>query len=108
MPMKQHIAILVLAVTCCTRITGAVPSVTVGASVIVPLDHFHPVGKVPAATPDQNAPAVPPAESATFVITGLLTTPTVPAFALVTTGAAVAVHGTTALIVAPAGTPAAV
>jgi hypothetical protein len=40
--MKQTSAILVDAVEFVIRITGAVPSVTVGASVIVPSDHFQP------------------------------------------------------------------
>src|SRR3954468_7553746 len=95
-------------VTCVIRITGAVPNVTVGVPVIVPCEDFQPSGNTPAATPCQNAPATPALPSATFAITGLETTPTVPSFAPVVTGAPVTTHGVTALIVAPLGTPAAV
>src|SRR5580765_2806798 len=108
MPMKQTIAIRVEAVTCCTRITGAVPSVTVGVFVTVPGDHFHPLPYVPAVAPPQNAAAVPVAPRLMFVIAGFDTTPTVPSFALVATGAEVATHGTTALMVSDAPIPAAV
>src|SRR5580765_2151298 len=105
--MSQTIAMRVLDVTCVIRITGAVPSVTEGASATVPGDHLYPEPPSPAAEPDQNAPAVPTALRLALAIAGLLTTPTVPSFALVATGAAVSTHGVTALIVAPAGTPAA-
>jgi hypothetical protein len=42
MPIEQQIAILVELVTCVIRITGEVPSVTTGASVIVPEEYFQP------------------------------------------------------------------